>query len=273
MIDVQDSKKESFLKLCDERFHPYINKVLDRLPQDAVEKVIDNTIVAVFDDSFYGGHWQLDSLIEHIIILNEKLLIQPKFVILHVIAHEMAHRVIGDGESGLREKEAEELVEKWGFGQGIEPNPFVEMEMNLLISYDRHRLHFLVEKYLDKPGNMSTIIKKLIVADELVKNGCDCLDKETLLPNMEVTDKWTQQCKEKYEETIRLLEEELKTNPGNYDAYALLGYCNMHMERYSKVVKNLIRAYRLCGYGEQYGEALLSAIKFYLQHRDYISKK
>jgi hypothetical protein len=116
------AKKMSRFNRCDERFYPYIEKVLIRLPEEiCFESVLDdlNFEIVSFGE-WFGGFCQLPTPIKNLIVLNEDILRQPEFQVIHTIAHEVAHKIIGKGESGLYEKEAEELLVKWGFQEEVE---------------------------------------------------------------------------------------------------------------------------------------------------------
>ncbi len=114
-------KKLSRFNFCDRRFFPYIEKVLARLPGEICQSVLDDlsfTMVS-FEDAV-GTFYPLPSEVKALIVLSGEVLKEPEFQIIHTIAHELAHKVIGKGESGLYEKEAEELLVKWGFQEEVQ---------------------------------------------------------------------------------------------------------------------------------------------------------
>lgn len=112
-------KRRELLEHCNERFYPYMEKVLERLPENVRNKEVlgDPTLKIVSFDakSFYGTYMSFGSPIKQLIILNESLLTKPEFEIIHTIAHELAHKVARTEKTTLYEKEAEELLVEWGF--------------------------------------------------------------------------------------------------------------------------------------------------------------
>jgi hypothetical protein len=115
------SKKLSRFGRCNRGFFPYIEKVLMRLPEEICQSFLDDPSfdMVSFKDAL-GMFCPFSSEIKALIILNGDILKEPEFQIIHTIAHEIAHKVIGKGESGLYEKEAEELLVKWGFQEEVE---------------------------------------------------------------------------------------------------------------------------------------------------------
>jgi hypothetical protein len=114
----------SIFKNLDERFYPYLEKALNRLPSDVQEIILDDKSVEIIgDESFLkanGLYRKLDNQVSAIIYLNALYLKSSEDDIVHTIAHEIAHHFAGKGKSGLWEKEAEELLVKWGFLDGPE---------------------------------------------------------------------------------------------------------------------------------------------------------
>jgi hypothetical protein len=102
---------------CDGRFYPHLTKVLERLPEDVLQKDILGDpwfeIISI-DPANYGRSLRLPHPTMHLIILSEAILELPDHEIIHTIAHEIGHKVAGSGKSGLWEKEAEDLVKAWG---------------------------------------------------------------------------------------------------------------------------------------------------------------
>jgi hypothetical protein len=103
---------------CSPEFHPYLVKVLERLPEDVLRrKILDGSWLEIvsFNPNTYGHCLRLSFPTNDLIILNEAILEQPEPEILYTIAHELGHMVAGSGKTGLWEKEAEDLVRAWGF--------------------------------------------------------------------------------------------------------------------------------------------------------------
>jgi hypothetical protein len=115
------SKKLSRFNWCDERFFPYMEKVLSRLPEEICQSILDDLSFDIVSfEKANGIFYPLSSEIKELIVLDGGILKQPEFRIIYTIAHELAHKVIGKGETGLYEKEAEELLVKWGFQEEVE---------------------------------------------------------------------------------------------------------------------------------------------------------
>jgi hypothetical protein len=114
-------KRRILLEHCDEQFHPYVDKVLQRLTANIVEdRVLDYSGLRIvsFDAKDYLGLFiDFEPHTHCLILLNEVLLGEPEYQIIHTIAHEIAHKVAMNIEEpgALREKEAEDLVVEWGF--------------------------------------------------------------------------------------------------------------------------------------------------------------
>jgi hypothetical protein len=120
----ENRNRKRLLENCDSRFYLYVDKVLARLPKTVCEKEIlgDTTlkIVSVDGNREQGLYVSFADPPYHLIILNETQIDKPEFEIIHTIAHELAHKVAGKGKTGLWEKEAEELLETWGFEKEVE---------------------------------------------------------------------------------------------------------------------------------------------------------
>lgn len=105
---------------CDPNFFPYLQQVFERLPLDVLRnEIIDDGALQVLSlgANCYGRYLHLPEPAEYIIILNEAILNLPEMDIIHTIAHELAHKVAKGGRTGLREKEAENLLTDWGFDE------------------------------------------------------------------------------------------------------------------------------------------------------------
>lgn len=111
-------KKLSRFCFCGRELYPYIKKVLLRLPEEVCYgEVLDDLDLEIISFGEYarGAFYPLPNTAKKLVILNESILGLPEFEIIHTIAHEIAHKVIGKGKTGLLEKEAEKLLIAWGF--------------------------------------------------------------------------------------------------------------------------------------------------------------
>ena len=83
------------------------------------ESVLDDTTLQIMaSDTFLsadGVYWDLGNPTKHLVYLNTLIVKTAEKHILLTIAHELAHWIAGKGETGLYEKEAEDLLMKWGF--------------------------------------------------------------------------------------------------------------------------------------------------------------
>ena len=119
-------QKKILLAYCDKRFHPYVDKVLQRLPASIRENEVLGDLglrIISFDaKDLLGGFVDFESPTNCLIILNEVLLDEPESEVIHTIAHEIAHKVAKrrEGHQGFKEIEAENLVVKWGFREESE---------------------------------------------------------------------------------------------------------------------------------------------------------
>ncbi len=112
------NKKILRFKSCDDRFYPYIEKVLKRLPKGVCFKdILDDLSFEMisFSKETNGQFYDFLNQVKDLVVLNESILNFPESNIIYVIVHELAHKVAKEGKTGLDEKEAEELLHTWGF--------------------------------------------------------------------------------------------------------------------------------------------------------------
>ncbi len=116
-------KRITRFKLCDYRFYPYLEKVLERLPGEVKEDVLNNKTLEILSDEdileAYVSQNEFDNPIKTLLYLNAKILKEPDHRIIHTIAHEIANYVLRDGETVFYEKEAEDLLINWGFEEEV----------------------------------------------------------------------------------------------------------------------------------------------------------
>jgi hypothetical protein len=121
----------------DTRFNRYFEKVLERIPDEISAKFLSSRDLAVvsFDFKRVGAVFlRLDRAVKDIILLDQSILGRPEAEIVEYIAHELAHWLVGGGESGLHEMEAEALAEQWGYGGGDYP-PAIEQRVGFEVGY------------------------------------------------------------------------------------------------------------------------------------------
>ena len=111
-------------KLCDSRFYPYLNEVLDRMPEEVKEEVLNNeTLQILADENFHEMcvlHFAFDNPVNSLLYLNTKLLDQPKHQIIYTIAHEIAGYICGERRCKFDEKETEKMLIDRGFESEVE---------------------------------------------------------------------------------------------------------------------------------------------------------
>jgi hypothetical protein len=111
-------------KLCDLRFHPYLKRVVERLPEEVREIVLNDVSFQILtDDEIFEAlvlRYEFDAPIRHLVYLNTKILREPDNQIIHTIASEIAHYIIRkQGAHGVEGK-LDNLLNEWGFGKEVE---------------------------------------------------------------------------------------------------------------------------------------------------------
>ena len=114
----------SRFKLCDSRFYPYLNEVVDRLPEEVKEEVLNNeTLQILADENFHEMgvlRYAFENPVNNLVCLNTKILNQPKHKLIYTIAHEIAGYICGQKGSKFDEKETEKMLIDWGFENEVE---------------------------------------------------------------------------------------------------------------------------------------------------------
>jgi hypothetical protein len=109
---------------CDQRFYQYVETVLERLPVEVKEGILDNAqfqIIAGEDlHDMCALRYEFETPITHLVYLNTKGLMEPEHRLIYTIAHEIALYIAGEHDTENIEKKAEELLTTWGFEKEIE---------------------------------------------------------------------------------------------------------------------------------------------------------
>ncbi|MBW2341005.1 MAG: hypothetical protein JRF50_11810 [Deltaproteobacteria bacterium] len=117
-------KRLARFKDCDSRFYPYLEKVLERLPGEAKENLLNNTDLQIIADENLLDMcvlWcEFDYPVKNLVYLNMKVLMEPEHQLVYTLAHELAHYVSGEGETEQAERKVEDLLNAWGFEKEIE---------------------------------------------------------------------------------------------------------------------------------------------------------
>jgi hypothetical protein len=121
--DIVDKRINRF-KLCDLRFHPYLRRVIGRLPEEIREIVLnDMTYQILTDDEILEAlvlRYEFGVPIRTLVYLNTKILKEPDHQIIKTIASEIAHHISKKEESHVSEREVDDLLIKWGFEKEVE---------------------------------------------------------------------------------------------------------------------------------------------------------
>ena len=111
-------------KLCDLRFHPYIKRVIERLPEDVREIVLnDMSFQILTDDEIFEAlvlRYEFGAPVRHLVYLNTKILREPDHQIIHTIAFEIAHFILKKQGAQVWERKLGNLLIEWGFGKEVE---------------------------------------------------------------------------------------------------------------------------------------------------------
>jgi hypothetical protein len=111
-------------KYCDSGLHPYLDKVLARLPEEVREDVLNNKGLQVLADAelheVCGRRFDFDHPVEKIVYLNMRALSQPDHRLLYNIADEIADYVLSkEVKATDYDQKKEGLLIKWGFEKEV----------------------------------------------------------------------------------------------------------------------------------------------------------
>ena len=111
-------------KICDLRFHPYVKRVIERLPEKARETVLsDMSFQILTDDEIFNAlvlRYEFGAPVSNLVYLNTKILREPDHKIIHTIAGEIAHYILKKEGVHRWEKKLENRLFEWGFGKEVE---------------------------------------------------------------------------------------------------------------------------------------------------------
>jgi predicted hydrocarbon binding protein len=106
-------------KQCDSRFHPYLTSVIDRLPEEVKDDLLNNEAFQILADEDVLDKCTLcyvfEKPVKTVLYLNTKTLTEPAHCLMYMIAHEIAHYVLRARKVCSGEKEVEDLLIHWGF--------------------------------------------------------------------------------------------------------------------------------------------------------------
>jgi hypothetical protein len=118
------SERIQRFKLCDLRFHPYIKRVIERLPEEVREIVLnDMSFQILTDDEIFEAlvlRYEFGAPVRHLVYLNTKILREPDHQIIHTIAFEIAHYILKKQGIQVWERKLGSLLNEWDFGKEVE---------------------------------------------------------------------------------------------------------------------------------------------------------
>ena len=111
-------------KLCDLRFHPYLKRVIERLPEEVREIVLnDMSFQILTDDDIFEAcvlRYEFGAPVRNLVYLNTKILRESDHQIIYTIAFEIAHYNLKKQGAHEWERKVDDLLIKWGFGKEVE---------------------------------------------------------------------------------------------------------------------------------------------------------
>ena len=118
------SQRIQRFKLCDLRLHPYLKRVIERLPEEVREIVLnDMSFQILTDDEIFEAsvlRYEFGAPVSHLVYLNTKILREPDHQIIHTIAFEIAHFILKKQGTRVQERKLGSLLMDWGFGKEVE---------------------------------------------------------------------------------------------------------------------------------------------------------
>jgi len=106
-------------KLCDLNFHPYLSSVIERLPEDVRDEVLEDTSFQILtDDDALNScvlRYRFSEPVKTLVYLNTNLLKAGKCRLVYTIASEIAHYILEKRGAALDAGAIEALLRQWGF--------------------------------------------------------------------------------------------------------------------------------------------------------------
>ena len=116
-------KMQARFQHCDQRFFPYLEKVLSRLPGEITSELLENTkFQIVASDDFHDAcvlSRSFPAPLQTLVYVNTKILKEAEHMILLAIASQVAFFVAGKNGKEAPSREAEELLKNWGFTEEL----------------------------------------------------------------------------------------------------------------------------------------------------------
>ena len=111
-------------KLCDLRFQPYLAGVIERLPDQVRNEVLDDTGFQILtdDDALKACvlRYRFSEPVKTLVYLNANLLREPRHQLIYTIASEIAHYDLSKRQAALDAGSINALLREWGFGKEVD---------------------------------------------------------------------------------------------------------------------------------------------------------
>ncbi|MGD8258891.1 MAG: hypothetical protein PVH56_15095, partial [Desulfobacterales bacterium] len=92
------SQRIQRFKLCDLRFHPYLKRVIERLPEEVKELVLNDMSFQILTDDEVSEalvlRYEFGTPVRTLVYMNTKILMEPDHQIIHTIASEIARYIL-----------------------------------------------------------------------------------------------------------------------------------------------------------------------------------
>jgi hypothetical protein len=116
-------KMQARFQHCDQRFFPYLEKVLSRLPGEITSELLESTkFQIVASDDFHDAcvlSRSFPAPLQTLVYVNTKILKEAEHMILLAIASQVAFFVAGKNGKEASSREAEALLNSWGFTEEL----------------------------------------------------------------------------------------------------------------------------------------------------------
>lgn len=144
---------------CDKRFFPYLEKVLNQLPDDLKDDILGDAKLQIISDedhlSAASINYTFKPAIQNLIYLNTAILNRPVLDITYTIAYEFAKHLAGKQKTDKKskDKEVKKLLVDWEFIMDLDrvrPADPIEESKGYRIGYDwaqRQKLDDLLWNY------------------------------------------------------------------------------------------------------------------------------
>ena len=117
-------KRINRFTLCDIRFHPYLVRVIERLPDEVREDFLNDTSFQLLTDDEISEvsvlRCNFSEPVRSLVFLHSKILMKPNHQIIHTIASEIAYHVLNKSGTEKQNRNIDNLLTKWGFGREVE---------------------------------------------------------------------------------------------------------------------------------------------------------